>query len=63
MNTNKQVLRQNLFEYGMEKVKVKRKYTSQNTSLEKKIEYKNENISNDIRKDATDDKLLSLKKS
>ncbi len=63
MNTNKQVLRQNLFEYGMEKVKVKRKYTSQNTSLEKKIEYKNENKSNDIRKDATDDKLLSLKKS
>jgi len=63
LNTNKQVLRQNLFEYGMEKVKVKRKYTSQNTSLEKKIEYKNENKSNDIRKDATDDKLLSLKKS
>ncbi len=57
MNTNKQVLRQNLFEYGMEKVKVKRKYTSQNTSLEKKIEYKNEIRSNDISKDATDDKL------
>lgn len=57
------MLRQNLFEYGMEKVKVKRNYTSQNTSLEKKIEYKNENRSNDINKDATDDKLLSLKKS
>jgi hypothetical protein len=57
LNTNKQVLRQNLFEYGMEKVKVKRKYTSQNTSLEKKIEYKNEIRSNDISKDATDDKL------